>query len=146
MAFRSLSEDVVIDSGVEANLRSYNAAESISAGQVVKLDTGTDNSVEPSDTDAEEIIGVAVEDASSGDQVTVARDGVKVRATSGTGSITTGDWVSSYGATGEEGEVQTATQHDASGGTDGDYVLGKAVGDDAGTNDDVLVEIQTGRI
>jgi predicted RecA/RadA family phage recombinase len=104
---------------------------------VVKLDgDSAEETVEPSDADGEVVYGVALHDAAAGEQVTVARDGTKVRATSGTGSVASGELVASHGATGEEGEVASAAS--------GDYVLGVAVADDAGTNDDVRVEINLG--
>lgn len=132
MVFRTLAEDVLIDSGVDANLRSYTAEASVLAGQVVTHGTAED-SVTPSTTDGEDVLGVAVEDAAAGSQVTVARDGTKVRATSGTGTISTGDWVGSHGGTGEAGEVDTAVVADAK--------LGIAQGPDAGDGGDVVVEI-----
>lgn len=136
MVFRTLTEDVLIDSGVDANLRSYEAEEAILAGQVVKMGT-TDEQVQPSDTDGEVVVGVAVEDAAAGNQVTVARDGCKVRATSATGTVESGTYVQSGGgATGEEGEVMAKAA--------GNPYLGIAVTDDVGANDDVLVEINIG--
>lgn len=132
MVFRTLTEDVLIDSGVDANLRSYEAETAVLAGQVVRHGTA-DESVIPSATDGEDVLGVAVEDAAAGQQVTVARDGCKVRATSSTGTIGMGDWVASHGGTGEDGTVDTAVV--------GDAKLGVAVAADAGANDDVLVEI-----
>lgn len=136
MVFRTLAEDVLIDSGHNANLRSYYAEEAVLAGQVVKLGTTNDEAVEPSDTDGELVVGVALTDAAAGEQVTVARDGCKVRATSATGTVAGGELVASHGATGEEGEVDSATT--------ADYYLGIAVADDDGANDDVLVEINIG--
>jgi predicted RecA/RadA family phage recombinase len=135
MVFRDVTDDVLIDSGVDANLRSYTAEEAVLAGQVVKAGAAAE-SVEPSDTDGEDVLGVALEDAAVGDQVTVARDGCKVRATSATGTVSAGDFVASHGATGEEGEVDTKAA--------GEAYLGVAVADDAGANDDVKVEINIG--
>lgn len=145
MAFRTIADDILIEG---EHTRSFLAEEAILKGQVLEPGTTNDNAVEPSDADGAMVVGIALHDAAAGSMVNVALDGCKVRATSGTGSVSGGDWVSSYGATGEEGEVQTATATVATGSTpvDGDYVLGWATDDDSGTNDDVPVIISIGRV
>lgn len=146
MVFRTYTDDVLIDG---ENTRRYEAAEAILAGQTVKADQDSaGRTVEPSDADGEAVLGVALQDAAAGQQVTVARDGCIVRATSGTGTIASGDPVASHGATGEEGELDTAVESDATVATpvEGDFILGWANADDAGANDDVIVEINLGRV
>lgn len=106
----------------------YTANEDVLRGQVVKIQ-GEDNGVGPSDTDGEAVLGVATQTVSAGDQVTVAMPGCEVILTSGTGTVTRGDVLASHGATGEEGEVDTAAT--------GDYGFAVALEDDAGANDDV---------
>jgi hypothetical protein len=134
MAFRTYTDDVLIDGD---NVRSYEAAEAVSQGQLVEADTGSaGRTVEPSDADGGSAVGFALHDASSGDMIAVAGQGCVVRATSGTGSIASGEYVASHGASGEEGELATAVV--------GDYVVGFALSDDAGTNDDVVVEVILG--
>lgn len=131
MAFRTYSKPVLLEPAKVGQTRSYVAEEAILQGQLVKAG-GTDSAqVEPSDTDGERVLGVALYDAAAGEAVTVAVEGQKVRLTSGTGTISAGDPVASHGATGEEGEVDTAAS--------GDYVLGRADADDAGDGGDVEV-------
>lgn len=136
MAFRTYSDQVLLEGD---NVHRFRAKEDVSQGQLVKFDTDdSGRTVEPSDTDGEgALAGFALYDASSGDMVSVAMPGCIVRATSGTGSITSGDWVASHGSSGEEGEVDSAVS--------GDYAAGKALEDDAGSNDDVIVHVQGGR-
>lgn len=135
MAFRTYSDQVIKEGD---NVHTYEANESVSQGQLLKFDTDdSGRTVEPSDTDGEgNLAGFALYDASSGEQVAVAMTGCVVRATSGTGSVSSGDEVASHGGTGEEGEVDTAAS--------GDYTIGTALEDDAGTNDDVIVHVDRG--
>lgn len=134
MAFRSLSTDVLLDSGHMANLRSYSADGSISAGQVVKIGSN-DGSVTVADTDGEKSVGLAIEDAASGEEVTVARTGTKVLGTSGSGGISKGDAVAVHTGT-NNGELDTSAS--------GDATVGVALADDAGSQDDVKIEIDPG--
>lgn len=134
---------VATDTG---SARNFEAAEAITQGQLVKLDVNSGaRTAEPSDTDGEQAWGVAAYDAAAGDQVLVYGSGCVVRATSGTGTIASGDQVTSYGGTGNEGEVDTASPGTVdftnSTVTRGDYVVGEAVQADVGTNDDVLIEL-----
>lgn len=104
MAFSEPTQDIV-DYG--DNLLPFTANEQVLRGQVVKI-AGGDVAVQPSDTDGEVTHGVAVQGVASGDQVTVAMSGCEVRMTAGTADISRGDPLTSHGATGEEGQVDTA--------------------------------------
>jgi predicted transcriptional regulator len=135
MAFRDYTDQVLKQGDC---VRSAEAAEDIKQGQLLKYDSDDSaRTVEPSDSDGEGgIAGVALYDASAGDDVAFAEDGTVVRATSGTGAISSGDEVASHGGTGEEGELAAAAS--------GDFVVGRAVEDDAGSSDDVFVSINLG--
>jgi len=133
MVFRTYSDEVGVATDTGSN-RTFTAAEAISQGQLVKLDTDDSaRTVEPSDTDGESAYGFAAYDATAGQEVLVYGATCVVRATSGTGTISSGDRVASHGGTGEEGEVDTAAS--------GDIVVGVALEDDTGANDDVIVEV-----
>lgn len=145
MAFRTLSEQVGIatDTG---SARKFEAAGDIKKGQLVKLDVNSGaRTAEPSTADGEKAWGVAAYDAAAGDQVLVYGDGCVVRATAGTAGVASGDSIASYGGTGNAGEVTTASPGTIdfanSTVTRGDYVVGEAVQDAAGANDDVLIEL-----
>lgn len=133
MAFRTYELPVATSPGRQFVAQAYVAAAAIKQGQVVKADGSNSDEVTPSDTDGEVVIGVAAYDAAAGDVVLVLEEGGRARLTSGSGTISAGDPLTSYGGTGENGEVDTASA--------GDYVLGRAVRDDAGTNDDVLAQL-----
>lgn len=128
MVFRTYTDDVLIDG---ENTRKFEAAEAILAGQLVELDAAAGRTVEPSDADGALAVGFAIADAAAGQMVAVATAGCIVRATSATGTIASGELVASHGATGEEGELDSAAA--------GDYPIGQALQDDAGANDDVVV-------
>lgn len=131
MVFRTYTDEVVREGD---NIKTFEAAEAILQGQLVELDTGSaGRTVEPSDADGGAAIGFAIADAAVGADVGVAMTTCIVRATSATGTISSGDAIASHGATGEEGEVDT--------GAVGDYIVGFAVADDAGANDDVWVYV-----
>jgi len=117
MVFTAIADDIEKVDAREGGVLSLTADAETIAGQVVKL-TGN-NSVSPSDTDGEQVIGVATQGVPSGDSVTVLSNSTvaNVRANA---EVTAGSFVTSHGATGEEGEVITAD------GT-GDYVLGIAL-------------------
>lgn len=135
MAFRTLAKSVLLEparAGVQT--RSYLAEQAIKQGQLVKAGPTNTDEVSPSDTDGERIVGVALYDVAAGEPVDVVEAGALVRLTSGTGSISAGDPVASYGASGEEGECDSAAS--------GDFVLGRARRDDVGANADVEVVIQ----
>lgn len=134
MAFRTISTPIALEPlRAGADSRSYTADEDIKQGQIVKKGSTNSDQVEPSDSDGERVVGIAAFDASEGDTVTIIEEGARVRATSGTGSISAGDPVASHGNSGEEGEVATAAS--------GDYVLGVAYTDDSGTNADVEIAL-----
>lgn len=135
MVFRTYTDEVRRQG---TNTKSFEAAEAILQGQLVKLDTDSaGRTVEPSDTDGEAgIIGFAEYDAAAGDDVSVCMTGCEVRATSGTGTVTSGDPVASHGGTGEEGEVDTAAT--------GDTPIGIAIADDNGDGGDVWVIVDAG--
>lgn len=131
MAFRTYTDEVLLEGD---NLKSFVAAEAITQGQLVKLDTDSaGRTVEPSDTDGEAAIGFAIADAAAGDDLAVAMTGTVVRATSGSGTVASGDGIASHGGTGEEGEVDTAGV--------ADYSVGIALEDDAGDGGDVTVYV-----
>lgn len=130
MAFSEVTNDIEVMRPPEGTAYSFNADEDVIAGQVVKV--GSDNGVEPSDTDGEQCIGVAAQTVSSGDQVMVLGAGARVRFSAG-GSVSVGTQVASHGATGEEGEVADAATGDfAIGiahetGSDGNTFIGTVV-------------------
>jgi hypothetical protein len=116
MAFTEVTNDIELMRPPEGTAYSFNADEDVIAGQAVKV--GSDNGVEPSDTDGEQTIGVAAQTVSSGDTVMVLGAGARVRFTAGA-SVSAGDYLTSHGGTGEEGEVTT-------GDATGDYLVGLA--------------------
>lgn len=133
MVFSSNETDVLISG---ENVDSYTADGPIEAQQAVKI-TG-DYTVAASDTDGEQVIGVAMYSVADGDEVAVAKEGTEVVAQTGTGTISAGDLVASHGATGEEGQLDTA-------GT-GDSVLGfanEADGGSQGDNVEITISLMT---
>lgn len=118
MAFSAPSDDIELMRPPEGEAHSLNADEDVIRGQVVKV--GSDGSCEPSDTDGETTFGVAAQTVSSGDQLYVAGNGARVQFTAGSGSISAGDPLTSHGATGEEGQVDTAS-------ATGDDIIGYAI-------------------
>lgn len=130
MVFRDYTNNVVVrEHGV---VESFRCKEAVKQGQLVELDTDdAGQTIEPSDADGGNAVGFAVDSGAIGVFVSVACVGNIVRATSGTGAVASGDLVASHGATGEEGEVASSAS--------GDYVIGVALKDDVGTNDDVTV-------
>lgn len=113
MAFSEITDDVEKLSPRGAGIIGMTAEEDVIAGQVVILGSA-DNSVEPSDTDGEEVFGVATQTVSSGDSVAVAGPGtianVRASASAGPGAV------ASNGASGEEGEVVDAATGDETAG------------------------------
>lgn len=130
MVFRTYTDQVGVETDTGSS-RSFTAGEAILQGQLVKV--SADRTVIPSDTDGENAYGIASYDAAAGETVQVYGPGCVVLATSGTGTVSAGDFVTSHGGTGEEGELDTATT--------GDVVVGVALEDDSGANDDLLVEL-----
>lgn len=120
MTFVTYSDQVVQNPG-ENSILYFEASEDILQGQLLELDQDSDSSrtVEPSDTDGGQSIGFAEYGVSSGDMVAVAVAGAVVRATTGTGSIQSGDPVTAEGSTGEEGELKAASS--------GDWIIGTAL-------------------
>ena len=127
MAFTEVTDDIELMRPPEGTAYSFEAGEDVIAGQVVKL--GGDNSVQPAETDGEQVIGVAAQTVSAGDTVMVLGSGARVRLTAGE-AIAAGEQVASHGGTGEEGQV-------ASGATD-DYPVGVAH-ESAGSQGDTFV-------
>lgn len=113
MAFTEPSQDIELLGPDKGGAYGFTADEDVLAGQVVKI--GSNQGVEPSDTDGEVVAGVATQTKASGDQVQVAGPGTRVRFTLGA-TANAGEWVASHGATGEEGQVTSAAT--------GDYVIG----------------------
>jgi len=135
MAFRTYSLPVLVRPAKDgARIESYVCEEDVLQGQAVKPGGTNSDEVEPSDTDGERVVGIAMYDQSSGGVVDVVRRGT-CRLTSGTGSVSGNDPIASHGGSGEEGEVDSAAS--------GDYVFGVARDDDVGTNDDVIVDVDT---
>lgn len=130
--------DQVLAEGHE-HVRHFEAAEDVTQGQLVKLDTNNaGRTVEPSDADGEKAIGVALYTRSAGQQVAVATSGAIVRAVSSTGTIASGDFIASHGGTGDEGELDTAAS--------GDFTVGVALEDDtgSGTEGSIVIQVDTG--
>lgn len=118
MAFTNPNNDIELMRPPEGTAYSFTADEDIIAGQVVKL--GSDNGVEPSNSDGEQVVGVAAQTVSSGDQVLVLGPGARVRFTAADGTpAANGLLTSGGGATGDEGEVKDAS-------TTGDWIIGQA--------------------
>lgn len=134
MVFRTYTLPVLVEPArAGADITAYVCEEDVLQGQLVKPGGTNSDEVEPSDTDGEQVVGVALYDASAGDTVDVAQRANKVRLTSGSGTISAGDAVASHGGTGEEGEVDTAAA--------GDFVIGEARFDDSGDGGDVIVTL-----
>lgn len=134
MVFRTLGKPILLEPARSgADTRSYVAEEAVKQGQMVKKAATDGSKVEPSDTDGERVVGIALFDAAADATVTVVEGGARVRATSGTGSVSAGEPVASHGGTGEEGEVATAAS--------GDYVIGVAHKDDDGDGGDVEIDV-----
>ena len=128
MAFTEVLDDIELMRPPEGTAYSFEAGEDVIAGQVVKV--GGDNSVQPSDTDGEQVIGVAAQTVSAGDTVMVLGHGARVRFTAGA-AVSAGDYLTSHGGTGEEGEVTTGDET-------GDYLIGLAH-EAAGSQGDTFV-------
>lgn len=123
MTFPSYSGQVVVHG--HENLLSFEADEDVSRGQVVKTDSDTNGrTVEPADTSGEQALGVAAEDASSGEQVRVACEGATCRVV--TDDAVTPPAYLAVDAGTNEGEVTTAGS--------GDAIIGQALRDSTGTN------------
>lgn len=128
MAFSEITDDVEKVGPDAGGILAMTAGEDVTAGQVVK--TGGDNSVQPSDTDGENVIGVATQTVSSGEAVTVASTGTIALVQSAEG-ISNGDTLTSGGGTtGEEGQVQTAN-------TSADFVVGHALESTGGSGNNI---------
>jgi hypothetical protein len=127
MAFSPILNDIELMRPPEGTAYSFNADEDVIAGQAVVV--SSDNSVAPSDTDGEQVIGVCAQTVAAGDTVMVLGDGARVRMRAGA-SVTAGSQVASRGGTGEEGEVADASGGDHSvalaheGASDGDTFVG----------------------
>lgn len=123
MTFVSYSGQVVVHG--HENLLSFEANEDVLRGQVVKTDSDTNGrTVEPADTSGELAIGVATEDASSGEQVRVACEGATVRVVADD-AVTPPSYLAVDAGT-NEGEVTPAAS--------GDAIIGQALRDSTGTN------------
>lgn len=115
--FRTYSKPVLLrPARAGADIESYFAEEAISQGQVVKVGGTNADEVEPSDTDGERCVGIALHDASADEMVDVLTEGY-ARVTSGTNTVSAGDPIASHGGT-TEGSVDTAVS--------GDFVFGVA--------------------
>jgi hypothetical protein len=130
MAFSAPTEDVEKMRPSEGEALSMTADVAVDAGQVVKL-TGN-QTVSPSDTDGEEVIGVAVQSVASGDQVTVLGNSARVLLTAGA-AVGAGNALASDGGTSDEGTVEPAN-------STGDSILGYAL-EAAGSSGDTFVAV-----
>ena len=111
MAYSPILNDIELMRPPEGTAYSFTADEDVLAGQAVKI--SSDNSVAPSDTDGEQVIGVCAQSVAAGDTVMVLGDGARVRMRAGA-AVTAGVQVASHGASGEEGEVADAASADHS--------------------------------
>lgn len=127
MAFSAPSDDIELMRPPEGTAFSFNASSAITAGQVVKVDG--DGTVTPSDTNGEEVIGVAAQTVSSGDELMVLGSGARVRFTAAEG-IAANDKLTSATGT-NNGEVGTA-------GTTGDFIVGYALDGTAASQGDTF--------
>lgn len=126
--FRTYSKPVLLrPARAGATIESYVCEEDVSQGQVVKEGGTNADEVEPSATDGERVLGVALYDASSGEMVDVVRDGY-CRLTSGTNGVSASDPLASHGGT-TEGSVDTAAS--------GDYIFGVAREAASGSNEGI---------
>jgi len=133
MVFRTYSKPVLVRPAKDgARIESYVAEEDVLQGQVVKPGGTNSDEVEPSDTDGENAVGVAMFDQSAGGVVDVVLQGT-CRLTAGTASVSANDPIASHGATGEEGEVASAAS--------GDHVFGVARFDGEGDGADVIADV-----
>lgn len=133
MAFRTYSKPVLVrPARAGARIESYVCEEDVTQGQVLKPGGTNSDEVEPSATDGERCLGVAMYDASSGEVVDVVVQGT-CRLTDGSGSISADDRLASHGGTGEEGEVDTAAS--------GDHVFGVARYGGDGDGNDVIAYV-----
>ena len=123
MAYTAPNEDIEKARYEAAGAVSVEADAEVLAGQVVTL--SGDLSVSPSDTDGEEVLGVATQSVEAGDMCTVMANSARVLFTAGNDGVSAGDTLASYGGTGDDGTVDAA-------GT-GDYPVGVALeGGDTG--------------
>lgn len=131
--FPTYTDQVLVEG--EDKTTFYEAAEDIKEGQVVKADqNSTARTIEPSDTGSENLlVGVALQTRSSGEMVNVATTGAIVRAVSGTGSISSGQFVCADDGT--NGAVKERAS--------GSQIIGQAVQADTGTDTEgsVIIEI-----
>lgn len=135
MAFTAPTEQIV-EEGVD--LRSCVANEDVIRGQIVVINAAGDPpEVAPSASDGELCYGMATQTVSSGQPVTVATAGTEVRLTAGTADISAGDPLTSHGATGEEGQVDTADGA-------GDSVVAQAYEASGAQGDLVMALLQNG--
>lgn len=130
MAFRTYSKPVLLRPARSgARIESYVCEEDVKQGQVLKPGGTNSDEVEPSATDGERCLGVAMFDQSSGNVVDVVVQGYCRLTDSGNNTINADDRISSGAGTGEEGEVQSAGS--------GDHVFGVARYDGGGDGNDV---------
>ena len=117
MAFDQITDDIEQADARHGGKVGFTAGADIIAGQAVTL--SGNNEVSPSDTDGEEVIGIATQSVSNGDTVDVNGISTVSNARVST-AVDAGDPLTSNGATGEEGELAEAD-------TDGDHVVGYAL-------------------
>ena len=109
----------------------YTAGETLTAGQVVRLQAATDNTVELTDAITDKVIGIVAVSAASAATVIIDTDG-KVSITV-TGSVTQGDFLEpsttsgsaqSASTTRTDGTFAIAVADDASGSVDAELLTG----------------------
>jgi len=131
MAFSAPNDDIERMRPPEGTALSFTASAAITAGQVVYV--SGDNTVAPSSTDGEAVVGIAAQTVASGEEVMVIGSGGRVLFTSGSGGVRAGDVLASHGATGDPGQVDTA-------GT-GDYIVGYTLEADGGSQGTTCVGV-----
>ncbi len=129
MVYEAPFDDVERQAPSPGEALGFTANGAIEARQVVTL-VG-DQTVSASTTDGEVCIGVATQSVADGDEVMVVGNSGRVLVTGGASGISAGDELASYGATGDDGTVNTASS--------GDYIVGYAL--ESGGAGDTLVAV-----
>jgi len=134
MVYTAPLEDVERQAPSPGEALGFTADAAIEAGQLVTL-TGNE-SVSPSTTDGEVCIGVATQSVAAGDEVMVIGGSGRGLVTGGAAGISSGDPLASYGGTGDDGTVTTAS-------TTGDYIVGYAL-ESGGAGDRLVAVVDRG--
>ena len=130
MVYEAPFDDVERQAPSPGEALGFTADGAVEAGQAVTL-TG-DQTVSASTTDGEACIGVATQSVADGDEVMVVGGSGRVLVTGGAAGISAGDPLASYGGTGDDGTVNTASET-------GDFIVGYAL--ESGGAGDTLVAV-----